>query len=44
MNGARYTKSTETIKVYTNPDDNEYAIPDIAQHYETVSETNIIGL
>ena len=42
MNDARYTKSTETIEVYANPCDTEYAIPDIAQHYETVSETNIM--
>ena len=42
VKGARYTKSTEAVKVYSNPGDDEYAIPDIAQHYETVSEINIM--
>ena len=42
LNSARYTKSTETVEVNANPGDSEYAIPDIAQHYETVRETNIM--
>ena len=44
VNGARYTKSTETVEVHANPGDTEYAIPDIAQHYETVRDTNIMRL
>ena len=32
---AKYTKDTDTIEVYPN-DNNLYAIPDTAQHYETV--------
>ena len=42
VNGAKYTKRTETVEVNANPCENEYAIPDIAQHYETVKDTNIM--
>ena len=38
---AKYTKSVDSVEVYANPTDdnnpNLYALPDIAQHYETVS-------
>lgn len=39
VNGAKYTKNIEeSVEVYANPYDNCYDSPDIAQHYETVSD------
>ena len=44
MDAAKYTKNTENVEVYASPYDtqteNQYAVPDVAQHYEAVSETN----
>ena len=37
MDGAKYTKNTESVEIYANPNENPYSAPDIAQHYETVS-------
>ena len=43
---AKYTKNTETVEVYSNPYDDVdidlYAVPDAAQHYESVSIDNTV--